>query len=104
MRFTFDRSHVENGDWTVNLKPALPLLLVVSIIVLCSPAAPTDYEAGRAAWQEGRPAEAITQWRAAAGTGDLRAMLALGRAYVKGLGCQSAFNIAPRSACKIDPI
>ena len=51
-----------------------------------SSAAQAEYEAGQAAWKAGRPAEALAQWLAAAKTEDARAMLALGRAYVKGLG------------------
>ena len=48
--------------------------------------AQADYEAGQAAWKAGRPAAALAQWQAAAKAEDARAMLALGRAYVKGLG------------------
>ena len=48
--------------------------------------AAADYEAGRRAWDAGNPAEALDQWRAAAAAGDRRAMLALGRLYVRGLG------------------
>ncbi len=67
--------------------------LVMWRVVICTvlalapaPAAWADYEAGRAAWKAERHGEALTQWRAAARTGDRRAMLALGRAFVKGLG------------------
>ena len=55
-------------------------------VLACGSVARADYEAGQTAWQAGRHAEALTQWRAAAKAGDGRAMLALGRAYVKGLG------------------
>ena len=45
-----------------------------------------DYEAGQRAWDAGRPDEALVQWRDAADAGDGRAMLALGRLYLQGLG------------------
>ena len=45
-----------------------------------------DYDAGKAAWQAGRVAEAVVQWRAAADGGDPQAMLELGRLYLQGLG------------------
>ena len=62
------------------------VFLAVAVIVLCGSTAWADYEAGQASWKAGRPAEALAQWQTAAKTGDARAMLALGRAYVKGLG------------------
>ena len=62
------------------------MLLTVAVIGLYGSSARADFEAGRAAWNAGRPAEALAQWRAAAKTEDARAMLALGLAYVKGLG------------------
>ena len=42
------------------------LFLLGSIALLCSSVARADYEAGRAAWKSGRPAEALAQWQAAA--------------------------------------
>ena len=45
-----------------------------------------DYETGQRAWDAGHLDEALTQWRAAADAGDRRAMLALGRLYVRGPG------------------
>ena len=45
-----------------------------------------EYEAGQQAWEAGRTDEALIQWQSAAGGGDRRAMHALGRAYVQGLG------------------
>ena len=49
-------------------------------------AAQADYEDGQRAWDAGRHSEALREWQAAANTGDARAMLALGRLYVQGLG------------------
>ena len=49
-------------------------------------AAQANYEAGRQAWDAGRMDEALAEWQAAAGSGDRRAMRALGRAYLQGLG------------------
>ena len=45
-----------------------------------------DFEAGQRAWDAGRTDEALTRWRAAADAGDRRAMLALGRSHLQGLG------------------
>ena len=45
-----------------------------------------DFEAGQRAWDAGDMEEALTEWRTAASAGDRRAMLALGRLYVQGLG------------------
>ena len=45
-----------------------------------------DYESGQRAWESGRPAEALVEWQTAADEGDRRAMLALGRLYLKGIG------------------
>ncbi|MCY4384581.1 MAG: SUMF1/EgtB/PvdO family nonheme iron enzyme [Nitrospinae bacterium] len=60
--------------------------LCALLMLSCAPAAWADYGAGQAAWKAGRYAEAIEQWRASARKGDSRAMLALGRAFVKGVG------------------
>ena len=45
-----------------------------------------DYEAGQRAWDAGRHSEALQEWQASANAGDAKAMLALGRLYVQGLG------------------
>ena len=50
-----------------------------------------DCDSGRVAWDAGRPVEALSEWRAAADQGDARAMLALGQAYVRGLGVPQDF-------------
>ncbi len=49
-------------------------------------AAQADYEAGQRAWDAGRHSEALQEWQASANAGDAKAMLALGRLYVQGLG------------------
>ena len=61
-------------------------LVVLALAVACALPAGADYEAGQQAWDAGRPDEALSQWRKAADAGDRRAMLALGRLYVRGLG------------------
>ena len=53
-----------------------------------------DYDAGRQAWDAGKPVEALAQWQAAADAGDRRAMLALGRRYLKGLGVPQDYVLA----------
>ena len=50
-----------------------------------------DYRAGRTAWDAGRHVEAVKEWRAAADRSDARAMLALGRAFAKGVGVPQDF-------------
>ncbi len=61
------------------------------LTLLCATAARADYGAGRTAWEAGRYAEALKEWRQAARVGDRRAMVALGRAFVKGLGVPQDF-------------
>ena len=58
----------------------------LALVLLGALAARADFEAGQRAWDAGRPGEALAQWQAAAGSGDRRAMLALGRLYLQGLG------------------
>ena len=48
--------------------------------------AQADYEDGQRAWDAGRHSEALREWQASANNGDAKAMLALGRLYVQGLG------------------
>ena len=48
--------------------------------------AQADYEAGQRAWDAGRHSEALREWKVSANNGDAKAMLALGRLYMKGLG------------------
>ncbi|MDE0331907.1 MAG: SUMF1/EgtB/PvdO family nonheme iron enzyme [Nitrospinae bacterium] len=67
------------------------ILLCAALTLLCATTARADYGAGRTAWKAGRHAEALKEWRAAARKGDRRAMLALGRAFVKGLGVPKDF-------------
>ncbi len=57
-------------------------------------AARADYEAGKNALEAGRPAEALSEWRAAASSGDRRAMLALGRLFLKGVGAPQDYVLA----------
>ena len=65
------------------LRVVIPSL---ALILICALPAQADYEAGKRAWDAMRPAEALKEWRAAADAGDRRAMLALGRLYMRGLG------------------
>ena len=48
--------------------------------------AQADYEDGQRAWDAGRHSEALREWQASANAGDAKAMLALGRLYMQGLG------------------
>ena len=67
------------------------MLFCVTLALFWTSPARADYGAGRAAWKAGRHAEALSEWRKAARAGDRRAMLALGRAFVKGLGVPQDF-------------
>ena len=59
-------------------------LLVVTLVAV-QPAG-ADFEARQRAWDAGNTDEALSQWRAGATADERRAMLALGRLYVQGLG------------------
>ena len=48
--------------------------------------AQADYVDGQRAWDAGRHSEALREWQASANAGDAKAMLALGRLYMQGLG------------------
>ena len=67
------------------------VFLAVALALLCAQPARADYQAGRTAWDAGRFAEAVAEWQAAAGRGDVQSMLALGRAFVKGTGVPQDF-------------
>ena len=67
---------IRNTMWTA----------VLAVALVSALPARADYEAGRRAWDTGRHGEALARWRAAAESGDRRAMLALGRLFVQGLG------------------
>ena len=71
-----------------------PLPLLVFVVTVCASTAGADYDAGKRAWGEGKPAEAMAQWRAAADAGDRRAMLELGRLYRMGLGAPQDYVLA----------
>ena len=69
-------------------------VLCLAAMLSCVSLARADYEAGQVAWKAGRHAEALAQWRAAARTGDGEAMLAIGRAYLHGLGVPQDYILA----------
>ena len=61
-------------------------MTVLALALVAAQPVRADYESGQRAWDAGRPDEAVVQWQAAADAGDRRAMLALGRLYLQGLG------------------
>ena len=63
----------------------LGMVLVASVLGGIG-TAQADYEDGQRAWDAGRHSEALHEWQAAANAGDAKAMLALGRLYMQGLG------------------
>ena len=77
---------------TVNLLSAM--LMAVAMLSVIPMEAGSDYEEGKREWDAGRPAEALAQWQAAAGSGDRRAMLELGRLYRRGFGVVQDFIAA----------
>ena len=70
------------------------LALTVLFVTVCALTAGADYDAGKRAWDSGKLAEALAQWRAAADSGDRRAMLELGRLYRIGLGAPQDYVLA----------
>ena len=88
------RTISERNDRHLFRYAALKIVLCLAVIFLFGSVARADYEAGQTAWQAGRHAEALTQWREAARTGDGRAMLALGRAFANGLGVPQDYILA----------
>ena len=58
----------------------LALALVVARL------ASADFDAGQRAWDAGNVDKALSQWRSASDEGDRRAMRALGRLYLQGMG------------------
>ena len=64
--------------------PVLALVLAASIVAAMP--AQAEYEKGVQAWESGQFREALTEWMSAANADDGRAMLAIGRAYLQGLG------------------
>ena len=68
--------------------------MVAAAALACAAPVRADYAAGKTAWDAGRPAAALAEWRAAADGGDRRSMLALGRLYVQGLGAPRDFVLA----------
>ena len=75
----------------MNRHAAWLIFLCAVLVFSYTTAARADYGAGRSAWKAGRYAEALKEWRASARTGDKRAMVALGRAFVKGVGVPQDF-------------
>jgi len=72
--------------WERGMARYLRCLACAAVVLLVAGGARADFEAGQHAWDAGRPMEAVEHWQAAADAGDGRAMLALGRLYVQGLG------------------
>ncbi len=81
-------------DMKANLQGIRSATLAVLFVTVCALSAGADYDAGKRAWDAGKPTEALAQWRAAADAGDRRAMLALGRLYVQGLGVPQDYVLA----------
>ena len=78
---------VRNRDMT---RMAIGMAALAFALLVSGPAR-ADYEAGQQAWDAGNVDEALAEWRSAADAGDRRAMLALGRLYVRGLGVPQSF-------------
>ena len=74
-------------------RPRFWLAVLTFILALTGPAG-ANYDAGTRAWNSGQPSEALEHWQAAANAGDSRAMLALGRLYLKGLGAPQDYVLA----------
>ena len=66
-------------------RSALRTMMLAMALLAVLPAR-ADFEAGQKAWDASRTNEALVEWHSAAGNGDRRAMYALGRLYLQGLG------------------
>ena len=72
----------------------LSAMLTTTFLMVVALPVGADYDAAKRAWDAGKPAEALTQWRAAAAAEDRRAMLELGRVYRMGLGAPQDYVLA----------
>ena len=61
-------------------------MVLVALVLAGVGTAQADYYDGLRAADAGRHSEALREWQAAANAGDAKAMLALGRLYMQGLG------------------
>ena len=61
------------------------MAVLAAVLIVALPAW-ASHEAAREAWDAGRTDEALALWQTAAADGDRRAMHALGRLYLQGLG------------------
>lgn len=68
--------------------------LAAALALAAAAPARADFDAGRAAFDAGRFDEAVAEWRAAADSGDARAMLALGGLHARGLGAPQDYVAA----------
>lgn len=67
-----------------------PAVLLAAVMASALPVH-ADYDKGVQAWESGQHREAISEWMSSADTGDGRAMLEIGRAYLQGLGVLQDF-------------
>ena len=65
------------------------LILLVALVFACPVLA--DYYDGLREWDAGRYRQALVKWQKAAGEGDARSMMALGKLFVQGLGAPQDF-------------
>ncbi len=70
------------------------IVLAAALAWAAAHSAWADFDAGQAAFDAGRFDEAVAEWRAAADAGDARAMLALGRLHVRGVGAPQDYVAA----------
>ena len=70
------------------------IVLAAALAWAAAHSAWADFDAGQAAFDAGRFDEAVEEWRAAADAGDARAMLALGRLHVRGVGAPQDYVAA----------
>ena len=68
------------------MRRTIVAMAIVALMLTAVQPARADFETGQRAWNAGSVDEAVSEWGAAADASDRRAMLALGRLYVQGLG------------------
>lgn len=60
--------------------------VILALVIIAAHSASADSSAGQEALEAGNVDEALSRWRFAADEGDGRAMVALGRLSLQGLG------------------
>ena len=87
MQYQLEKTRkMDSHNYAVRLTTA-----AITIFLLLVQPVSSDYETGLQAWESKRYREAVAEWMEAANAEDGRAMFALGRAYLDGIGVIRSF-------------